>query len=352
MMNRNAPHPWGANNRIKAILYGVGAIGSEVAKYALTKDWLQIVGAIDSDKSKVGRDLGEVIGLEQSVGVQVTDDPTSLMKQIKADVAMVTTGSFLRSIHAQLESASRAGANVVTTAEELAFPSLQNPELAKSLDEVAKANGVSIMGVGINPGFVMDSLVVYLAAACLEVESVRVKRVVNSSLRRKQLQLKVGAGLSLEEFKAGLGKTIFGHMGLLESAALVADGIDIWPDKISQSIEPIVAERAAATQHIKVEAGMVGGTRQVARCFKNGKACVELEVQFYLDAPNPRDEILINGKPNVNVTIKDGIFGDPATVAILVHSIPAVLNATPGLQTPIGKAVSETFWQCPVELGY
>jgi hypothetical protein len=351
MMNRNAPRPWGASNRIKAILYGVGAIGSEVAKYALTKDWLQIVGAIDSDKSKVGRDLGEVIGLEQSVGVQVTDDPTALMKQIKADVAMVTTGSFLRSIHAQLESASRAGMNVVTTAEELAFPSLQNPELAKSLDEVAKANGVSIMGVGINPGFVMDSLVIYLAAACLEVESVRVKRVVNSSLRRKQLQLKVGAGLSLEEFKAGLGKTIFGHMGLLESAALVADGIDMWPDKISQSIEPIVAERAAATQHIKVEAGMVGGMRQVARCFKNGKACVELEVQFYLDAPDPRDEILIKGKPNVDVTIKDGIFGDQATVAILIHSIPAVLNAMPGLQTPIGKAVSETFWQCPVDLG-
>jgi hypothetical protein len=90
----------------------------------------------------------------------------------------------------------------------------------------------------------------------------------------------------------------------------------------------------------------------VARCFKNGKACVELEVQFYLDAPNPRDEILINGKPNVNVIIKDGIFGDQATVAILVHSIPTVLNAMPGLQTPIGKAVSETFWQCPVELGY
>ena len=197
----------------------------------------------------------------------------------------------------------------------------------------------------------MDSLVVYLAAAYLEVESVRVKRVVNSSLRRKQLQLKVGAGLSLEEFKASLGKTIFGHMGLLESAALVADGIDLRPDRISQSIEPIVAERAASTQHIKVEAGMVGGMRQVARCFKNGKPCVELEVQFYLDAPDPRDEILIKGKPNVDVTIKDGIFGDQATVAILIHSIPAVLNAMSGLQTPIGKAVSETFWQCPVELG-
>jgi hypothetical protein len=207
------------------------------------------------------------------------------------------------------------------------------------------------MGVGINPGFVMDSLVVYLAAACMEVESVRVKRVVDSSLRRKQLQLKVGAGLSLEEFQASLGKTIFGHMGLLESAALVADGIDLRPDKISQSIEPIIAERAASTRYIKVEAGKVGGMRQVARCFKNGKTCVELEVQFYLDAPDPRDEIRIRGKPNVDVTIKDGIFGDQATVAILIHSIAAVLNAGPGLQTPTGKPVSETFWQCPVDPG-
>ena len=93
MMNRNAPGRLGGN-RIKAILYGVGAIGSEVAKYALTKDWLQIVGAIDSDKSKVGRDLGEVIGLEQNLGVQVTGNPAALLKRFQADVAMVTTGSF------------------------------------------------------------------------------------------------------------------------------------------------------------------------------------------------------------------------------------------------------------------
>lgn len=351
MMNRNAPAGLSGSSKIKVILFGVGAIGGEAAKYALTKDWIQIVGAIDLDKSKAGKDLGEVIGLKQNLGVPVTDDSVGLLKQVEADVAMVTTGSFFRSIYSQLESAVRAGMNVVTTAEELAFPSLQSPDLAKSLDEVAKAKNVSIMGVGINPGFVMDSLVVYLAAACTEVESVRVKRVVNSSLRRKQLQLKVGAGLSLEQFKASLGKTIFGHMGLVESAALVADGIDMRPDRISQSIEPIVAERAASTPYIKVEAGMVGGMKQIARCFTNGKPGVELEVQFYLDAPEPRDEILIKGNPNIDVTIKDGIFGDQATVAILVHSIPEVLNAAPGLQTPLGKAVSETFWHCPVELG-
>jgi len=341
-----------SGKKAKAILYGIGAIGSEVAKYALEKEWLQIVGAVDTDSSKTGRDLGQVIGLKRDIGVEVTGDPAALLKHIEADVVILTTGSFFRSIYDQLDVIARARIHVVTTAEELAFPSLQNPELAKRLDEVAKGSGASIMGVGINPGFVMDSLVVYLAAACLEVERVKVKRVVNSSLRRKQLQLKVGAGLSLEEFKTNLGKRIFGHVGLLESAALVADGINMRPDKIFQSIEPVVAQRAASTGYVEVKAGKVAGMRQVARCLKGGKECVELEVQFYLDAPDPRDEIFIEGKPNVDVIIKDGIFGDQATVAILIHSIPTVLNAKPGLLTATGKGVSETFWQCPVELGY
>jgi 4-hydroxy-tetrahydrodipicolinate reductase len=340
------------HKRVGAVIYGVGAIGSEVVKYALTKEWLQIVGAIDYDKSKVGRDLGEVVGLGRNIGIAVSDDAGGLFQRVKADVVILTTGSFFPSIYKQLEMAVQAGLRVVTTAEELAFPSLQNPELAKRLDEVAKGKSVSIMAVGINPGFVMDSLVVYLAAACLEVKRVRVKRVVNSSLRRKQLQLKVGAGLGLEEFRTNLGKTIFGHVGLLESAALVADGINMRPDKISQSIEPIVAESGASTEYVDVKAGEVAGMRQVARCFKGGNEYVELEVQFYVDAPDTRDEIFIEGEPNVNVTIKDGIFGDQATVAILIHSIPTVLNAKPGLLTPTGKSLAETFWQCPVELGY
>lgn len=340
------------HKRVKAILYGVGAIGSEVAKYALTKEWLQIVGAIDYDSSKVGKDLAEIIGLGRNIGVRVSDDPVELFQGVKADIVILTTGSFFPSIYNQLEMTARAGIHVVTTAEELAFPSLQNPELAKRLDEVAKGSAVSIMAVGINPGFVMDTLVVYLAACCLEVERVRVKRIVNSSLRRKQLQLKVGAGLTTQTFKANLGKTFFGHVGLLESAALVADGLGMRPDKISQSIEPVIAERPASTEYVEVKAGEVAGMRQVARCFKGGKECVELEVQFYLDAPDPRDEIFIEGKPNINVTIKDGIFGDQATVAILIHSIPTVLNAKPGLLTPIGKSVSDTFWQCSLERGY
>lgn len=341
-----------SGEKVKAIFYGIGAIGGEAVKYALTKEWLQIVGAIDVDRSKAGRDLGDAIGLGRNIGVEISDDAHSLFRRVNADIVVHATGSFFKSIYSQLDAAARAGINVITSAEELAFPSLQSPELAKRLDEAAKGAGISIMASGINPGFVMDTLIVYLATACLDVKSVRAKRVVDSSRRRKQLQLKVGAGLSVGEFKANLGKTIFGHVGLLESAALVADGLDMRPDEISQSIEPVIAERPISTEYLELKGGEVAGMRQVARCLGVGKECVNLEVQIYLGAADQRDEILIDGEPGIDLVIKDGIVGDQATVAILINCIPSVLNAKPGLLTPTGKSASDITWQCSIDRGY
>lgn len=338
--------------KVHVIFYGVGAIGTEAVKYALTKKWLQIVGAIDVDRSKVGLDLGEAIGLGHNIGTKVSNDPSSVFNQVKADIVVFTTGSFFKSIYDQLEMTARAGINIITSAEELAFPTLQSPDLAKALDAVARENGITVMAAGINPGFVMDTLIVYLATACSDVASVRARRIVNISLRRKQLQLKVGAGLSIKEFKENLGKTILGHIGLLESAALVADGLDMKPDNISQWIEPMIAETAISSEYLSVNVGEVMGMRQIARCFKGDEECVNLEVQFYLGAPDQRDEILIEGKSRIDVTIKDGIFGDPATVAILINSIPSVVKATPGLLTPTGKGVSDIMWQCSFDCGY
>jgi len=341
-----------SNKKVRAIFYGIGAIGSEAVKYALTKDWLHISGAVDVDKSKAGRDLGEAIGLGQKMGIEISHDPCSLFERVQADIVVVTTGSFFKLIYDQLEGIARAGINIITSAEELTFPLLQGRTLAKKLDEVAKERKITVMSAGINPGFVMDSLIVHLAIACCDVDRVRVKRIVNTSLRRKQLQTKTGAGLSVKEFKANLGATIFGHIGLLESAALVAEGLNMKPDRISQSIEPVIAERAVSTEYVKVKSGEVAGMRQVVRCLRGEKECVNLEVRFYLGAPDQRDEILIDGKPIIDVTIKDGIYGDDATVAILINSVPSVLDAKAGLLTPIGKAVSDITWECSLERGY
>lgn len=347
---------YGWNNlegkKVSVIFYGIGAIGSEAVKYALAKEWIQIVGAIDIDRTKAGKDLGEVVGLPKDTGIKVSNDALSLLRSIKSDVVVHTSGSFFKSVYSQLEEVARAGMNIITSAEELAFPSLQNPEITRRLDEIAKGNGVTIVAAGINPGFVMDALIVYLATACLDVKSVRARRIVDSSRRRKQLQLKVGAGSSVDEFKAKLGKTIFGHIGLLESAALVADRLKMRPDEISQTIEPVIAQRLIASEHIEVKPGHVAGIKQLARCFKGGEELVNLEMQVYLGALDQRDEILIQGTPRIELTIKDGISGDQATVATLINSIPSVLNAKPGLLTPTGDSASDIDWYCPYKLGY
>ena len=340
------------NEKIKILLYGVGAIGSEVAKFALSRPWLEVAGAIDSDPAKIGLDLGAVLGLSKSLGIKVTGDAAQFFDRVQADIVVLTTGSFLPSIYDQLESAVRAGLNVVTSAEELAFPILQSAHLAEQLDRLAKEKGVTIKAAGINPGFVMDSLIVFLTTASADIEHVWGKRVVDCSQRRKQLQAKVGAGLTVDEFKTRLGQNIFGHLGLLESAALVADSIGMIPDRISQSVEPVIAVRDVQSQYVKVKAGEVSGMRQTARCLRKGEERVNLEVLFCVGAAAPKDQIVIKGMTDIDVTIKDGIPGDQATVAILINAIVPTLKAKPGLLTPTGKSVAEIGWRCPVDLGY
>jgi 2,4-diaminopentanoate dehydrogenase len=340
------------NKKTRVIFYGVGAIGSEVARFGLTRPWLDVVGAIDSDPAKIGLDLGTVLGSEKNLGIKVSGDAAALFSQVEADVVVLTTGSFLPAIYDQLETAVLAGLNVVTSAEELAFPTLQSPELAEKLDQLAKKKDVTIKAAGINPGFVMDSLIVFLATASADIEHVWAKRVVDCSLRRRQLQTKVGAGLSADEFKASLGKKIFGHLGLMESAALVADALDMIPDRITQSVEPVIAERNVNSEYVKVKSGQVSGMRQVARCLSKGKECVSLEVLFCVGAAEPQDRIVVNGMTDLDVTIKDGIAGDQATVAILINAIAPVLEGKPGLLTPTGKSIAEITWRCPVDLGY
>jgi 2,4-diaminopentanoate dehydrogenase len=342
----------GGKQKIRVIFYGIGAIGCEVARFGLSRPWLEVVGAIDSDPAKIGRDLGAVLGLEKNLGIEVSGDSAALFERVQADVVVLTTGSFLPTIYDQLEAAVRARLNVVTSAEELAFPTLQSARLAEQLDRMAKEKGVTIKGTGINPGFVMDSLIVFLATASADIQHVSARRVVDCSRRRKQLQMKVGAGLSVEQFNAAFGKTVFGHLGLMESAALVADGIGMTPDRITQSIAPVLAEEPFQSEHVKVKAGDVSGMRQVARCLSKGKECVNLEVLFSLGAPQPRDHILIKGMTDIDVTIDQGIAGDQATVAILINAIAPTLEAKPGLLVPTGKSVAEIPWRCQIDSGY
>ena len=222
---------------------------------------------------------------------------------------------------------------MVSTCEELAYPFRKYPDLAARLDAQAKSWGVALVGTGVNPGFVMDKLVLTLSAAAQRIDSVRVVRIVNASNRRLPLQKKVGAGLSPEEFKQKVAAGIIKHHGLPESIAMVADGLGLQIEEITETIEPVIAQEAVRTEFLEVAAGQPAGVHQIARGVSGGKQKIYMELQMYVGAPESSDTIELSGEPNLVLTLPGGTHGDIATAALVVNAIPAILAAPAGLKT-------------------
>ncbi len=172
---------------IKLIQYGLGPIGVSMTKLALQKKGLEYVGAIDIDPAKVGKDLGEIAGLGKSLGVTVSRDAKTVLTQSGADVVIQTTQSFLKDIRQQIAEIAEAGLDIVSTAEELTYPHLKSPELAREIDEIAKKHGVTILATGVNPGFLMDALPLTITGVCQDVKSIKVTRIMNAAIRRLPL---------------------------------------------------------------------------------------------------------------------------------------------------------------------
>ncbi|MCW3993287.1 MAG: hypothetical protein NWE85_01815 [Candidatus Bathyarchaeota archaeon] len=321
--------------KVKVALYGVGAVGSLIAKFLLEKEGVSIVGAIDIAKDKVGKDLGEVLGLNRKLGVKVSDNIDSVLSKVKADIAVHATSSFLKHTYPQIASIVKHRVNVVSTCEELAYPYLTEPKLAKKLDALAKKNHATVLGTGINPGFLMDTLVITLTTVCQKIEKIKAIRVMNAATRRLPFQKKIGAGLTVEEFKRRIeSKQITGHVGLKQSVAMIADALEWNLDKVmAESVEPVVAKKPVESTSIRVRAGEVAGLRQKAKGILNNKEVIVLDFQAYIGAEEEYDAVTIEGVPTVMQRIQPCVHGDKGTVAMIVNSIPKVINAPAGLLT-------------------
>jgi len=326
--------------KIRAIQYGIGPIGASILKLMREKEAIEIIGAIDNDPAKIGKDLGEVVGAADAPwGVKVSGDARGVLEQ-SADVVMHTTSSSLPKVVDQLLACMDVGSCVVSTCEELSYPFRAHPELATQLDKSAKENGVALVGTGVNPGFVMDKLVITLAAVSQRIEHAKALRIVDASKRRLPLQKKIGAGLSVEEFRARVKEGTIKHVGLPESVAMVADGLGLRVDEISESIEPKIATDRVQTEFLTVEAGHAAGVHQIARGLSDGKELIYMELQMYVGAKDPADTVELKGHPNISLVIPGGSHGDIATASVAVNSIPSILEAPAGLRTsrdlPIG----------------
>jgi hypothetical protein len=325
--------------KIRAIQYGVGPIGASIVKLLREKETVDIVAAIDADPAKIGRDLAEVVGASDGPwGIKVSGDARGVLEQ-SADVVMHTTSSSLLKVMDQLLACLDVGSCVVSTCEELSYPYRTHPELAAKLDKAAKESGVALVGTGVNPGFVMDKLLITLAAVSQRVEHAKAVRIVDASKRRLPLQKKIGAGMSVEEFRAKVKEGIIKHVGLPESVAMVADSLGLRIDEITETIEPKVATDRVETEFLTVEPGQAAGVHQIARGLSEGKELIYLELQMYVGAKDPADTIELIGHPNISLVIPGGSHGDIATASVAVNSIPAILEAQSGLRTSRDLAI-------------
>jgi len=317
----------------KVVIFGCGPIGYSVARYASQRPDIKIVGAVDIDQSLVGRDLGEVAGVNNRLGVSISADADSVLSQTKPDAVFLTTTSSVKAVYPQVEKCVNAGTNIVSTCEELAYPYRREPKLSAEIDSIAKANNVTVLATGVNPGFLMDTWPLFMTGVCQQVKQVKAVRIQDASPRRGPFQKKIGAGCTLEEFKKLVDAGTLKHVGLPESIAMVASGLGWELDEITESIEPIVAEKQVKTNFVTAEPGQAAGVRQVGRGIRAGKELVTLEFEASVGAPESYDAVYITGTPNMEVVIKGGTHGDIATAAIAVNSVHRVIDAPPGLMT-------------------
>lgn len=314
------------------VAYGLGPIGCRLAARLLARPGLRLVGAVDIDPAKVGRSLEDVLGTDSPTGIIVTDALRRAVGGGRGGVVVHATGSRVRQVAPQLAAVAAAGWNVVSTCEELVYPQIADAALAEELDRTARRYGVTMLGSGINPGFLLDSLVLVLTGACTRVDAVTVQRTVDTNQRRAPLQRKAGVGLTEAEFRHRADLGAIGHVGLSQSAHLVAQRLGWELTSYRETIDPVLAEQVTQTGLGAVEAGGVLGQRQTAVA-RVGDREVLRYVQLMAAGQPSSDVIDIAGEPPVHQRIEPGVNGDVGTEAVVSNLVVPVAEARPGLLT-------------------
>ena len=316
----------------RVVVVGLGPIGIGAARAVLADPALKLVGLVDIDPAKVGKRVPELEG-----GPVVTP---SLRAADRADVAIVSTTSRLDRMAPTLREALELGLHVVSSCEEMSFPTYRHPELAAQLDAEAQRAGKALLGTGVNPGFVMDLLPVVLSSMVLEVTGVRVVRRVDASTRRRPLQQKVGATMTREQFEALKAKNEIGHQGIAESVAMIVAGLgrEAKSDSVEVTLDPVMADREIPSALGLIRPDQVRGMHNVAR-WSDGSLSIELDLIMAVGQPDPHDSIELTGPVPLKLQIPGGTPGDTATVAALVNCARALPRARPGLRTMLDAGV-------------
>jgi 4-hydroxy-tetrahydrodipicolinate reductase len=331
---------------VKVVIWGFGAMGSGMANLLLSKQGVDIVGVCDLHPERVNKSIYDVLGVERGnrKDVIIKGNIEEVLTEKCCDVCLCATDSFTKKAFPKLKFALERKVNVISTAEEMAYPKAQNPELAAELNKIAKENGVTILGTGINPGMIMDLLVVCLTGCMTDVHHIEAKRVNSLSPFGPAVMEEQGVGLTVDKFNEGVKSgSLAGHVGFAESINMIGDAIGWKVEKYETQMSPIVTEFDRKSPYGFAKAGNVAGVNMTGQGFVEGEVKINMihpqQIEPEMANVFTGDYITIKGTPEVNMQIKPEVQGGLGTIAVCVNMIPHVINAAPGLKTMIDLPV-------------
>lgn len=323
---------------IRVIILGTGQMGCGAARLVLQKPGLKLVGAFARRPHRAGRDLGQLIGLEQTLSLPVAVDLEALIAETQPDIAIQATCSTVTDAMSEITTLIGQGVNVISIAEEMVNARHYAPHIAEQMHWQAVRQGVSVLGTGVNPGFVLDLLVIALTGVCADIQTIRASRINDLAPYGHSVLAAQGIGLTPQAFMEGVENgTIVGHIGFPGSIHLIARAVGWEVEHIEETREPIIARLRRETAHITVEPGQVAGCRHTATAYVGGKPVIELvhpqQICPHLENVDTGDLIEIRGSPDIRFGGSPEIPGGQATAALAVNAIVRVINAVPGLYT-------------------
>lgn len=341
----------------RVVVWGTGNVGKPAIRAILASNQLELVGVIVSNPAKVGVDAGVLADVEPC-GVLATDDIESVLAAHPDAVAYCASGDF-RPDDAldDIERCLRAGADVVTpVVYALLHPPSAPAPLRERFEAACAAGDSSIFVTGIDPGWALDLLPLVLSGVGGRIDEIRAQEIFcyETYHAPDAVRFLIGFGQPLSEVPPMLmPEVLTGIWGGM--VRVIADGLGVELDEITTFVErhPL-AETVEVPGMGTFEAGTQGAFRFEVRGIVNGEARIVMEHVTRIvpgaspelpSAPNGRlgcHRVVISGRPSMVVTIEaDDGTGNPAeggnatAAGRMVHSIPAVRAAAPGIIHPL-----------------
>ncbi len=331
---------------VKIAIWGFGAMGSGMVRMILKKNGFDIVGVADKYEGSIGKSIFDILKEDNPFDhdVLVEDKIERILREEKPELVLLATDSFTSRAYEKIKFIVENKCNCISTAEEMAFPMAKEPELTLKMDRLAKENGVTILGTGVNPGMMMDLLAICMTGVMEDVSDMKISRVNSLSPFGPTVMEEQGVGLTLDAFNEKMkNDEISGHVGFIESTYMIAKALGLEVENFEQSMSPIVSNVDRKSPYGFTAAGDVAGVDMRSKARLSNKTRINMihpqQIEPESEGLKTGDYIQIKGNPEINLSNVPEVEGGIGTIAICVNMIPHVLNASPGLKTMIDLPV-------------